>query len=246
LLDVTPLTLGLETLGGIRTPLINRNTTIPTSKTQVFSTAADNQTAVEINVLQGEREMAQDNKSLGRFILDGIPPAPRGVPQIEVTFDIDANGILNVKARDRATGREQKITITASTSLSKEEVERMKKEAEAHASEDKKKKEIAEIKNNAETLVYTTEKTLRDAGNKVDANIKKNIEAKVEALKKVKDGQDLEAIKRASQELSQEIQKVGAQMYQAAQQAQAGQKQGAGAQQGQGSTVKGKAEEVKK
>lgn len=242
LLDVTPLTLGLETLGGVRTSLISRNTTIPTSKTQVFSTAADNQPAVEINVLQGEREMAQDNKSLGRFILDGIPPAPRGVPQIEVTFDIDANGILNVKAKDRATGREQKITITASTGLSKEEVEKMKKDAEAHAAEDKKKKEAVEVKNNAETLVYTTEKTLREAGNKVDQNVKKSIEAKVEALKKVKDGQDIEAIKRKSQDLSMEIQKVGQAMYQAAQQAQAAQKQSSG----QGPTVKSKAEEVKK
>ncbi|MEW6408040.1 MAG: molecular chaperone DnaK [Patescibacteria group bacterium] len=243
LLDVTPLTLGLETLGGVRTSLINRNTTIPTSKTQVFSTAADNQPAVEINVLQGEREMAQDNKTLGRFILDGIPPAPRGVPQIEVTFDIDANGILNVKARDRATGREQKITITASTGLSKEEVEKMKKDAEAHAAEDKKKKEQVEVKNNAETLIYTTEKTLREAGNKIDEKIKKSIEDKVAALKKVKDGQDIEAIKRTSQDLSQEIQKVGQAMYQAAKQAQqAGQKQGAA---GAQSTVKGKAEEAK-
>lgn len=239
LLDVTPLTLGLETLGGIRTPLIPRNTTIPTSKTQVFSTAADNQPAVEINVLQGEREMAADNKSLGKFILDGIPPAPRGVPQIEVTFDIDANGILNVKARDRATGREQKITITASTSLSKEEVDRMQKEAAAHVAEDKKKKEQAEIKNNAETLVYTVEKTLREAGDKVDKNVKKSVEDKLAALKKVKDGNDIEAIKRASSDLSSEIQKVGTAMYQAAGQAQ---KQA----RPQGSTVKGKAEEVKK
>jgi molecular chaperone DnaK len=244
LLDVTPLTLGLETLGGIRTPLISRNTTIPTSKTQVFSTAADGQPAVEINVLQGEREMAADNKSLGRFILDGIPPAPRGMPQIEVTFDIDANGILNVSAKDRATSRQQKITITASTGLSKEEVEKMTKEAQVHAQEDKKKKEAVEIKNNAETLIYTTEKTLREAGAKVDAKIKKSVEDKIAGLKKVKDGQDIEAIRRASSDLSQEIQKVGAAMYQASQQAQAAQKQ-AGAQQ-QGPNVKTKAEEVDK
>lgn len=225
LLDVTPLTLGLETLGGVRTPLIPRNTTIPTSKTQVFSTAADNQPSVEIHVLQGERQMAADNKSLGRFILDGIPPAPRGIPQIEVTFDIDANGILNVKAKDRATGKTQSITIQGSTGLTSEEIEKMKKDAEAHAEEDKKKKEKIEVKNQADTLIYTTEKTLKDAGNKVDANTKKNIEGKIEALKKVKDGEDIIATKKAMEDLSQEIQKVGAQMYQAAQQAQAAQKQ---------------------
>jgi molecular chaperone DnaK len=220
LLDVTPLTLGLETLGGVRTPLISRNTTVPTSKTQVFSTAADNQPSVEIHVLQGERQMAADNKSLGRFILDGIPPAPRGIPQIEVTFDIDANGILNVKAKDRATGKTQGIAIQGSTGLSSEEIEKMKKDAEAHAEEDKKKKEKIEVKNQAETLIYTTEKTLKDAGGKVDANTKKNIESKIEALKKVKDGEDIAAIKKTTEDLSQEIQKVGAQMYQAVQKAQ--------------------------
>ena len=213
LLDVTPLTLGIETLGSVATPLIERNTTIPTSKSQVFSTAADNQPSVEIHVLQGERPMAADNKTLGRFILDGIMPAPRGVPQIEVTFDIDANGILNVKAKDRATNKEQHITITASTGLSKDEVERMKKEAEAHAEEDKKKKEQIEVKNIADTLVYTTGKALKDAGDKVNAEIKKTVEEKVEALKKVKDGDDLEAIKKATEELSQAAQKIGEALY---------------------------------
>ena len=213
LLDVTPLTLGIETLGSVATPLIERNTTIPTAKSQVFSTAADNQPSVEIHVLQGERPMAADNKTLGRFILDGIMPAPRGIPQIEVTFDIDANGILNVKAKDKATGKEQHITITASTGLSKDEVERMKKEAEAHAEEDKKKKEQIEIKNIADTLVYTTEKALKDAGDKVNAEIKKTVEEKVEALKKVKDGDDLEIIKKATEDLSQVAQKIGEAMY---------------------------------
>jgi len=223
LLDVTPLTLGIETLGSVATPLIERNTTIPTAKSQVFSTAADNQPSVEIHVLQGERPMAADNKTLGRFILDGIMPAPRGVPQIEVTFDIDANGILNVKAKDRATSKEQHITITASTGLSKDEVERMKKEAESHAEEDKKKKEQIEIKNIADTLVYTTEKAVKEAGDKVDADIKKTVAEKVEALKKVsaqggsasggKDGDNIEAIKKATEELSQTAQKIGEAMY---------------------------------
>ncbi len=219
LLDVTPLTLGIETLGGVRTPLIDRNTTIPTSKTQVFSTAADNQPSVEIHVLQGEREMASDNKTLGRFMLDGIPPAPRGVPQIEVSFDIDANGILSVKARDKATGKEQSIRIEASTGLSKEEVEKMKKDAEAHAEEDRKKKELIEARNLADTLVYTTEKALREAGEKVAADKKKPVEEKIEALKKVKDSDDVAAIKKATEELSQEAQKIGQELYQAAQKA---------------------------
>jgi len=217
LLDVTPLTLGIETLGGVATPLIDRNTTIPTSKSQVFSTAADNQPSVEIHILQGERPMAADNKNLGRFILDGIPPAPRGIPQVEVSFDIDANGILNVKAKDKATNKEQKITITASTGLSKDEVERMKKEAESHAEEDKKKKEQIEIKNMAETLYYTTEKTLKDNADKIDTNIKKDVEEKLEALKKVKDGEDVEAIKKATEELSTSAQKIGEAMYKASQ-----------------------------
>ena len=218
LLDVTPLSLGLETLGGVMTPLITRNTTIPTSKSQIFSTAADSQTSVEIHVLQGERPMASDNKSLGRFILSGIPPAPRGVPQVEVKFDIDANGILNVKATDKATGKEQQITITASSGLSKDEVEKMKKEAEIHADEDKKKQELIETKNLADTMVYTTEKMLRDAGDKVKADDKKAIEEKIEALKKVKDSEDLAAIKKAADELSQVAQKVGAEMYKAGEQ----------------------------
>ncbi|MDD3887174.1 MAG: molecular chaperone DnaK [Patescibacteria group bacterium] len=237
LLDVTPLTLGLETLGGIRTPLINRNTTVPTSKSQVFSTAADNQPQVEINVLQGEREMANDNKSLGRFILDGIPPAPRGIPQIEVTFDIDANGILNVKAKDKATGKEQKITITASSGLSDEEVEKMKKDAEAHAEEDKKIKEKIEIKNNAETLIYTAEKTLKDSKGKVDEKTSKLITEKIEALKKAKDTAEATVVKKATEELSSELQKVGQKMYQDAQAAQAKAQQASQAQSQQAQTA---------
>ncbi|MBI4999842.1 molecular chaperone DnaK [Candidatus Gottesmanbacteria bacterium] len=222
LLDVTPLTLGIETLGQVATPLIPRNTTIPTSKTQIFSTAADNQTQVEINVLQGERPMAPDNKSLGRFILDGIPPAPRGVPQIEVTFDLDANGILNVTAKDKATGKEQSIKITGSTGLSKDEVEKMTKEAEAHASEDQKRKEMIEARNIADNLVYTAEKTLKEAGDKVKPEDKQSFSAnkeKVEAeIKNVKDvlGKTevtKEEIEEATKKLSEELQKVGAAMY---------------------------------
>ena len=216
LLDVTPLTLGIETMGGVRTPLIDRNTTIPTAKSQVFSTAADNQPSVEIHVLQGEREMASDNKTLGRFILDGIPPAPRGIPQVEVTFDIDANGILNVKAKDKATNKEQSIRIEASTGLSKDEIEKMKKDAEMHAEEDKKKKELIEAKNMAETLTYSTEKAMHDAGDKITADEKKPVEEKVEALKKLKDSDDLAAIKKATEELSQEAQKIGEKLYKAA------------------------------
>ena len=216
LLDVTPLTLGIETLGGIRTPLIDRNTTVPTAKSQIFSTAADNQPSVEIHVLQGEREMAVDNKTLGRFILDGIPPSPRGIPQVEVTFDIDANGILSVKAKDKATNKEQSIRIEASTGLSKDEIEKMKKDAEAHADEDKKKKEAVETKNMADTLIFTTEKALKEAGDKITADEKKPVEEKIEALKKVKDGEDIEAIKKASEELSQEAQKIGEKLYKAA------------------------------
>ncbi len=217
LLDVTPLTLGIETMGGVRTPLIDRNTTVPTAKSQIFSTAADNQPSVEIHVLQGEREMAVDNKTLGRFILDGIPPSPRGIPQVEVTFDIDANGILSVKAKDKATGKEQSIRIEGSSGLSKEEVEKMKKDAEVHAEEDKKKKEVVETKNIADTLIFTTEKAIREAGDKITADEKKPVEEKIEALKKVKDGDDIEAIKKASEELSQEAQKIGEKLYKASQ-----------------------------
>lgn len=216
LLDVTPLTLGIETLGGVRTPLIDRNTTVPTSKSQVFSTAADNQTAVDINVLQGEREFAADNKSLGKFILDGIPPAPRGVPQIEVTFDIDANGILTVKAKDKASGKEQHITIQGSSNLSKDDIERMKKEAEAHASEDKKRRELVDTRNQADTLISVAEKTIKDAGDKAPEEDKKTAQEKIDALKAIKDKEDLESIKKAMDELSAAIQKVGAAMYQQA------------------------------
>ena len=214
LLDVTPLSLGIETLGGVNTKLIERNTTIPTSKSQIFSTAADNQTQVDIHVLQGEREMAADNKTLGRFILDGIPPAPRGVPQIEVSFDIDANGIVNVKAKDKATGKEQKITITASSGLSKEEIEKMKKDAESHAEEDKKKRELIEAKNIAESLVYTAEKTLKDAGDKVDSNKKSEVEEKIKAVRDALPGDNLEVIKEMTEALSKSLQELGASMYQ--------------------------------
>jgi molecular chaperone DnaK len=214
LLDVTPLTLGIETLGGVSTPLISKNTTIPTSKSQVFSTAADNQTQVEINVLQGERPMASDNKSLGRFILDGIPPAPRGVPQVEVTFDIDASGILSVKAKDKATGKEQSIKITGSTGLSKDEVEKMTKEAEMHAKEDAEKKEKIEVRNTADSLIFTSEKSLKDAGDKVKPEIKKEVEDKITALKGVLDSGTKEEIETKTKELSDSLQKVGQAMYQ--------------------------------
>ncbi len=213
LLDVTPLTLGIETLGSVATPMISKNTTVPTAKTQIFSTASDNQPSVEVHVLQGERPMAADNKTLGKFILDGIPPAPRGVPQVEVTFDIDANGILNVSAVDKATNKKQSITITASSGLSKDEIEKMKKEAEAHAAEDAKKKEEIEIKNAGEQLVYMAEKSLRDAGDKVKPEDKKEIEEKAEAAKTALKGTDTAAIKKASEDLSQAIQKIGQAMY---------------------------------
>lgn len=212
LLDVTPLTLSIETLGAVSTPMINRNTTVPASKSETFSTAADNQTSVEINVLQGERPMAADNKSLGRFILDGIPPAPRGVPQVEVTFDIDANGILNVSAKDKASGKEQKITITGSTGLDKDEVEKMTKEAEANAEADKKKKEEIETRNHADTLVYTAEKSLKDAGDKVPTDVKTEVEEKIKAVKDAKEG-SLEDLKTKADALAESLQKIGASMY---------------------------------
>ncbi len=214
LLDVTPLTLGIETLGGVATPLIDRNTTIPTSKTQVFSTAADSQPSVEIHIVQGERPMASDNKTLGRFILDGIPAAPRGVPQIEVTFDIDANGILNVLAKDKATNKEQKITITASSGLSKEEVEKMRKEAEIHAEEDKNKKDNIEIKNQAEAVVFTTEKMIKESGDKMKEEDKKELETKIEELKKIKDSDQYDEMKKKMEEINTVAQKIGTAMYQ--------------------------------
>lgn len=238
LLDVTPLSLGIETLGGVCTKLIERNTTVPTSKSQVFSTAADNQPSVEINILQGEREFAADNKSLGRFILEGLLPAPRGVPQIEVTFDIDANGILNVKAVDKGTGKEQKITITGSSGLSKEDVEKMAKDAEIHAEEDKKKKEAIEIKNMAENMIYQTEKTIRDNGDKIDEATKKDVEEKIATLKEAAKGEDLEDIKKKTDELMQSAQKIGEQVYKA--------QQAAGAQPGAEGAGEEKTEEPKK
>ena len=214
LLDVTPLTLGIETLGGVATPLIERNTTIPARKSQIFSTAADNQTSVEIHVVQGERQMAADNKTLGRFTLSGIAPAPRGIPQIEVAFDIDANGIVKVSATDKATGKEANITITASTNLSDDEIDKAVKEAEQFAEEDKKRKEAIEVKNNAEQTVYQTEKTLNELGDKVSAEEKSEIEAKIEEVKKVKDGDDIEAIKKAMEDLTQAFYKVSEKLYQ--------------------------------
>jgi molecular chaperone DnaK len=214
LLDVTPLTLSLETLGAVATPIIERNTTIPTRKSQIFSTAADSQTQVEIHILQGERPMAADNKTLGRFKLDGIPPAQRGVPQIEVTFDIDANGILNVTAQDKATNRSQHITITASSGLSESEVEKMKQDAERHADEDKRRKELIEARNHADNLVYTTEKSLRDLGDKVDAGLKTKLEEKMTGVRNAMNGEDVELIKRLTDELGQAMQEIGQQMYQ--------------------------------
>ncbi len=214
LLDVTPLTLSVETLGGVASPMIERNTTIPTRKSQIFSTAADSQPQVEIHVLQGERPMANDNKSLGRFILDGIPPAPRGVPQIEVTFDIDANGILKVTAQDKATGRSQNITITASSGLSDNEVERMRKEAELHVDEDRRRKELIEARNTADSAVYTAEKALRDLGDKVPADLKTQVEDHVSKVREVMTGEDSETIKRETEALNQVIQQIGAAAYQ--------------------------------
>ena len=214
LLDVTPLTLSVETLGGVATALIERNTTIPTRKSQIFSTASDNQNQVEIHVLQGERPMAGDNKSLGKFVLDGIPPAPRGVPQIEVTFDIDANGILKVTALDKATSRSQNITITASSGLNKDEIEKMRKDAEAHAEEDRRRKELIEVRNTADNTVYTAEKTLRDLGDKVPPELKSKVEDQVAQVRSVMNVDDAEAIRNATQSLSEVIQQIGAAAYQ--------------------------------
>jgi len=213
LLDVIPLSFGIETLGSVMTKLIEKNTTIPTAKSQIFSTAADGQTSVEIHVLQGERQMAADNKTLATFMLEGIPPSPRGVPQIEVTFDIDANGVLSVKAKDKATGKEQSVRIEASTSLSKEEIEKMKKDAEMHAEEDKNLRELADMRNTADAMIYTAEKSLRDAGDKVPADLKSDIESKITALKQVKDGTDKNALRTASENLSAAMQKIGEIMY---------------------------------
>jgi len=213
LLDVTPLSLGIETYGGVNTVLIQKNTTVPTAKTQIFSTASDSQTSVEIHVLQGERPMANDNKTLGRFILDGIPPAPRGLPQVEVTFDIDANGILNVSAKDKATGKTQSIKIEGSIGMADEEIERLKKEAEVHASEDKKKKELIEARNLADNLIYTWEKTEKESGSKISEGVKKEIQDKIVELKKAKDSENTEEIKQKTNELSQAMQKAGAELY---------------------------------
>ncbi len=237
LLDVTPLSLGIETMGGVATPLIERNTTIPTSKSQIFSTAADSQTSVEIHVVQGDRPMASDNKSLGRFILDGIPPAPRGVPQVEVSFDIDANGILNVKALDKASGKEQKITITASSGLSKDEIEKMRKEAELHAEEDAKKKENVDVKNQADAVVFQLDKLLKESGDKMKAEDKTELETKLGELKTLKDSDKYDEIKAKMEEVNAVAQRVGSAMHQAAQTPPAGdQTADAGANAGQTST----------
>ena len=203
-----------RSLGGVSTKLIERNTTVPTSKSQVFSTAADNQTSVEINVLQGEREMAGDNKSLGRFVLDGIPPAPRGVPQIEVSFNIDANGIVNVSAKDKASGKEQKITITGGGSLSEDEIKKMQEDAEKHADEDKKKKDLVEARNHADTLIYTAEKSISDAGDKLSEDDKKPVQEAISALKEKKDSEDVEELKKLSEDLNNKLMKIGEKMYQ--------------------------------
>jgi molecular chaperone DnaK len=213
LLDVTPLSLGIETMGGVFTKLIDRNTTIPTSRSQIFSTAADNQTSVEVHVLQGERELARDNRTLGRFHLDGIAPAPRGMPQIEVTFDIDANGILNVKAQDKGTGREQSVTITASSTLSKEEVERLVKEAEANSAEDRRKREEVEIRNQADQMVYQAEKVIKENESKIPAELKTEVEAKLAAVREASKGSDTDSLKKAMDELNESLQKIGQHIY---------------------------------
>lgn len=209
LLDVIPLSLGIETMGGVATHLIDKNTTIPTSKSQTFSTAADNQTSVEIHIVQGERPLAKDNKSLGKFILDGIPPAPRGMPQVEVTFDIDANGILNVKAKDKASNKEQSIRIEASSGLSKDEIAKMQKEAEEHAADDAKQKELIEARNIVEQMIYTAEKALKDNADKIPAEVKTAVEEKIALAKTAKDSESVDTIKSASEALSTEMSKIG-------------------------------------
>ncbi|HUG55781.1 MAG TPA: molecular chaperone DnaK [Candidatus Limnocylindrales bacterium] len=237
LLDVTPLSLGIETLGGVATKLIERNSTIPTSKSQIFTTASDGQTQVEIHVVQGERELAADNKSLARFILDGIPPAPRGVPQIEVTFDIDANGIVNVKARDKATGKEQHVTITASSGLSKDEVEKLVRDAEAHADEDHRRRELIEARNETDNLAYQTEKVLRESGDKIPAEVKADVEAKIAAARETIKGDDPARIRAALEELRQSASKIGEAMYQAQQAEQGEPAQGAPTEEPAGATA---------
>ncbi len=242
LLDVTPLTLSVETLGGVATPIIERNTTIPTRRSQVFSTASDNQSQVEIHVVQGERPMAADNKSLGKFILDGIPPAPRGVPQIEVTFDIDANGILKVTAKDKATGRSQHITITASSGLSEEEIERMRREAEEHAEEDRRHKELIEARNRADNAIYAAQKTLRDLGDRVSEEKRKDVEERIAAARHAVDGEDAKAIQEAADALMQALQQVGAAAYSASPQGEASSAPGTSG--GEGNVVDGEVKDV--
>jgi molecular chaperone DnaK len=239
LLDVTPLTLGIETLGGVSTPLITRNTTIPTSKSQVFSTASDNQMSVEIHVLQGERPMANENKSIGRFILDGILPAPRGLPQIEVTFDIDANGILNVSAKDKGTGKEQRITITASSGLSKDEIDRMVRDAEANAADDQRRREEIEVKNQADNLVYQAEKLLREAGDRLPAELKSEAEGRVAAVRSAMQSSDTAGIRRAMEDLNGTLQQLGEAAYSGA-----GSAAGAGSSGAPSGTVEGEFREV--
>ena len=222
LLDVTPLSLGLETLGSVMTTLIERNTTIPVKKSEIFSTAEDNQTAVDIHVLQGERSMAGDNMSLGRFRLEGIPPAPRGIPQIEVTFDIDSNGIINVTAQDKATGKEQNVTITASTNLTQVEIDRMVNDAREHASEDRNRRELIEVRNNADSLAYQTEKTLHELGDKVPADEKQNIESKIKELRETIQTDNIDSIRQQSEDLQNAFHAISQQMYAQQQQAQSG------------------------
>jgi len=236
LLDVTPLSLGIETLGGVATRIIGRNTTIPTSEKQIFSTAADNQTSVEIHVLQGERPMAANNKTLGRFMLDGIPPAPRGLPQIEVSFDIDANGIVNVSAKDLGTGKEQKITITASSGLSDNDINDMVNEAKKYEKDDKKRQELAEARNKADSLIYSTEKTVRDLGDKLDGDNKGKIDKAIEELKDIVTGDDLEKINAATEKLSSTLHELSSKIYEQVRQEQEAQGEGAHGDPGGGET----------